>query len=484
MSDEVDVVVVGAGPVGLWLAAELALANVKVSVLERRLDRVSQSRALAIQGRTLEVFALRGLADRFVSRGRQIPNIHFGGLETRLDFSVFDTRFPFMLLLPQATTEALLEQRVVELGVDIKRGHLVETVNSRADGVVVVEGRNGEGVFRVSARYVVGADGARSIVRRAAAIEFTGHPARRTMMLGDVVLDEPPARPMVPIVNEAGALIVVALGDGIHHRLVVVDGPIAEVPASAPVSLSGLAAAAARVADTDFRPRDPIWLSRFTDETRLAEHYRKGPIFIAGDAAHIHAPMGGQGMNVGIQDAMNLGWKLASVVHGTAPEALLDTYEHERRPVGEALLRNTLAQLALFTTFDPPTLALRRTLEHMLRVTEVNRQLADETSGFGVAYPEPLFPPDRGWGHRKGISGQRLPDTDLVLNDGSTATLYDLLMDGNWVRLQCAPCAEIPSNKRATKVVDLAPRNGLLADFTSVLVRPDGYLGPVLLPIG
>jgi 2-polyprenyl-6-methoxyphenol hydroxylase-like FAD-dependent oxidoreductase len=484
-SDEFDVVVVGGGPVGLWLAAELALANVKVTVLERRLKRVSQSRALAIQGRTLEVFALRGLADRFISRGRQIPSIHFGGLETRLDFSVFDTRFPFMLLLPQATTEAILEERVVELGVEIRRGHIAESVTPRPDGVVV-EGQNEAGAFRVSARYVVGADGGRSVVRRAAGIDFIGHPARRTMMLGDVVLDEPPARPMTTIVNELGALIVVALGDGVHHRLVVVDAPIAEVPASAPVSLSGLAAAAARVAGTDFRPRDPLWLSRFTDETRLAEHYRKGAIFIAGDAAHIHAPMGGQGMNVGIQDAMNLAWKLAGVVHGNAPEALLDTYERERRPVGEALLRNTLAQLALFTNFDPSALALRGTLEEILGVAEVNRQLADDTSGFAVAYHEPLFPPDPGWERRKGVSGQRLADRDLVLTDGTTAMLYDFFTNGRWVCLQRAPGVDTPANARVTNVVKLAPRHDddVLAGFAAMLVRPDGYIGPVLPAAG
>ena len=168
------------------------------------------------------MFALRGLADRFLSHGRPLPIGHFGALDTRLDFSVFDTRFPFALLLPQPTTEGLLEERALELGVDIRRGHVVETVEPRADGVVV-EGRNGEAPFRLSARYVVGADGARSIVRRAAGIDFAGHPAQQTMMLGDVVLDAPPARPMVTIVNEAGSLFVAPLGDGIHHRVVVVD---------------------------------------------------------------------------------------------------------------------------------------------------------------------------------------------------------------------------------------------------------------------
>jgi 2-polyprenyl-6-methoxyphenol hydroxylase-like FAD-dependent oxidoreductase len=478
LSSEFDVLIVGAGPVGLWVACELALAKVNVAVLERRTDSVTQSRALAIQGRTLEVFALRGLADRFLSRGRPIPKGHFGGLGTPLDFSVFDTRFPFTLFLPQATTEQLLEERALELGVEIRRGHFVETAEPCADGIVLV-GRNGEASFRFSARYVVGADGARSIMRRAAGIEFAGHPAQHAFMLAEVVLDAPPVQPVLTMVNEAGALLVAPRGDGVHHRIVV-DAPMAVAP-SEPVSLPQLAAAASRIAGTDFRPRDPIWLTRFTDETRLAEHYRKGRIFLAGDAAHIHAPMGGQGLNVGIQDAMNLGWKLASVLCGTASEALLDTYERERWPVGEVLRRNTLAQVALFCKFDPSALALRGTVEDLLRVHEVNRQLAAEGSGFGVIYSGPLFPPDPGWEHRNGVSGQRLPDMDLVLEDCSRTALYRFLEDGRWVRLQRAPDRETLSNAEGITNVNLAPEgnDGLLANFASVLVRPDGYLGHV-----
>jgi 2-polyprenyl-6-methoxyphenol hydroxylase-like FAD-dependent oxidoreductase len=481
MIDQFDVLVVGAGPVGLWLACELALAKVKVAVIERRRERVTQSRALAVHGRTLEMFALRRLADRFLARGRAIPAAHFGALETPLDFSAFETRFPFMLLLPQAVTEELLEERALELGAVIRRGHLVEKVDTRADGVVV-EGRSDETGFQLAARYVVGADGARSVVRRAAAIDFLGHAARLTMLLGDVVLDAPPQKPMLTIVNECGGMLVVLLGDGVHHRIVVVDRPVTEVGAAEPVLLAKLAAAAAHIAKTDFLPRNPIWLSRFTDETRLAEHYRKGRILLAGDAAHIHAPMGGQGMNVGIQDAMNLGWKLAGVVHGAAPEALLDSYELERRPVGETLRRNTLAQLALFCTFDPPTLALRRTLEGILRMPDVNRHLAEQSSGFSVAYPEPLFPLNGGWEHRTEVSGHRLRDGDVVLENGSHTTLYDLHEDGCWVQLRFTPdAARFPQAGRTTVVnVERNVDERLFAGFASVLVRPDGYIGPVL----
>jgi 2-polyprenyl-6-methoxyphenol hydroxylase-like FAD-dependent oxidoreductase len=482
MSDDFEVVIVGGGPVGLWLACELALAKVRVAILERRTDRVTQSRALAIHGRTLEVFALRGLADRFLARGRPVPTGHYGALNTPLDFSVFDTRFPFLHILPQATTEGLLEVRALELGVDIKRGYLVETIEQHTE-CVIAKGRNGAAPFQLFARYIVGADGARSMVRRAAAIDFPGHPARHTMMLGDVVLDSPPAPPMVTIVNEAGGMLVVQLGDGLHHRIVVVDELTDPNKLSEPVSLSGLAAAATRIAGTDFRPRDPIWLSRFSDETRLAEHYRKERVLLAGDAAHIHSPMGGQGMNVGIQDAMNLGWKLASVLRDTAPEALLDTYERERWPIGDILRRNTLAQLALFSSFDPSMLALRCTLDNVLRVPDVNRQLSEEVSGFGVVYPEPLFLPAPGWQHRKGVSGHRLPDMDLTLQDGSRTTLSRLLEDGNWLRLQLSlsPDEKAPSETGSIKTANLpnASNHPVLANLASVLVRPDGYLGHV-----
>lgn len=480
MSDDFEAVIVGGGPVGLWLGCELALAGVRVAVLERRADRVTQSRALAIHGRTLEVFALRGLADRFLSQGRGVPTGHYGALNTPLDFSVFDTRFPFLHILPQATTERLLEERALELGVDIRRGYLVESIEQRADGVIA-KGRNASAPFRIFTSYIVGADGARSTVRRAAAIEFPGHPANHTMMLGDVVLDSPPAQPMMTIVNEAGGMLVVQLGDGVHHRIVVVDVPTDTRKLSEPVSLSGLAAAATRVSGTDFRPRDPIWLSRFSDETRLAEHYRNGRCLLAGDAAHIHSPMGGQGMNVGIQDAMNLGWKLAGVLRDAAPEELLDTYERERWPIGEVLRRNTLAQLALFARSDPSMLALRCMLDKVLCVPEVNRQLSEEVSGFGVAYPEPLFPPAHGWQHRKGVSGHRLPDINLALEGGLHTTLSRLLEDGRWLRLQLSPDGKAASDADSIKNVNLP--NGsyhlAFANLASVLVRPDGYLGHV-----
>ncbi|MET0409131.1 MAG: FAD-dependent oxidoreductase [Hyphomicrobium sp.] len=478
MHDEFDVVVVGGGPVGLWVACELALAKIKVVVLERRVNVVDQSRALAIQGRTIEVFAMRGLADRLLTKGRTISKGHFGGLGTPLDFSPFDTRFPITLLLPQATTEAVLEARALELGVDIRRGHLVVSTTSFAD-CVIVEGLKSETPFRCSSRYVVGADGAQSLIRREAGIGFVGHPARNAFLLAEAVLEAPPGQSLVTIVNEKGALLVAPRGDHVHHRIVV-NATLDRSP-SEPVSFDEIKAAAVRIAGTDYRPRDPIWLTRFTDETRLAEHYRRGRIFLAGDAAHIHAPMGGQGLNVGIQDAMNLGWKLANVLHGAASDSLLGTYERERWKVGEMLRRNTLAQVALFCNFDPAALAMRSLFEDLLRMDEINRLLAAQGSGYSVAYAEPLYAPEPGWQHRDGISGNRVPDLDLLLEDGSRAALYGFMNDGSWLNLHRAPESGKPAGAMPLKHIRLAAEGNheLLGNLSSVLVRPDGYIGHV-----
>src|SRR5258706_10549795 len=207
MSNEFDVVVIGGGPVGLWLACELALTKVKVLGRDRRTERIPQARGWTLHGGTLEVFALRGIAERFLSQGCPIAGFHFGGLDTLLDFSPLESRFPFTLFLPQATTERLIEERALELGVDIRRGHLVEKVEQYTDSVII-RGRNGETPFGFAARYAAGTDGARSTVRHALAIDFVGHPARHTMTLADVVLDAPPERPVLTFVNEAGGLVL------------------------------------------------------------------------------------------------------------------------------------------------------------------------------------------------------------------------------------------------------------------------------------
>lgn len=471
-----DVVVVGAGPVGLWLACELKLAGVDVAVLERRTERTAQSRALTIHGRSLEVFALRGLADRFLRTGKPIPTGHYAALDTRLDFSAFDTRFPYTLFLPQAVTEERLEERATELGVVIVRGVAATKIMDDGNRVHI---STDAGEF--SGSYVVGADGARSIVREHAGISYEGAEARNSLMLADVVLASPPAKPVVSVTNEHGSVMIAPLGDGKHHRIVLVDPQRTHVPRTEPVTLEEVAGPTARIIGKDYQARDPIWLSRFADETRLAGTYRKGRILLAGDAAHIHAPMGGQGMNVGLQDALNLGWKLAAVVKDEAPEKLLDTYDEERRPIGQILYTNTLAQVGLVTRFDPATLALRATLNELLKVPAVNHRLAGELSGFDVAYGDAV----RAAGAAGRLAaGVRVPDMELVGKDDVLMSLYSLLVEGRWLHLSFKPGASVsgPEWLRSTSVQSLVADpsdHAALRGVRALLVRPDGYVAAV-----
>ncbi|WP_113447873.1 FAD-dependent monooxygenase [Rhizobium cremeum] len=472
-----EVIIVGAGPVGLWLACELRLAGVDVLVLERRTERSQQSRALTIHGRSIELFALRGLEKHFLDAGRPIPSGHFGVLDTRLDFSTFDSHFPFTLYLPQSDTEAKLEERAIELGARVLRGESVTGIEEQDGQVLVSMDRAVH-----ACAYLVGADGARSIVRESAGIPFSGAPARHTMMLADVVLAAPPARSVLSTVNENGCAMVAPLGDGQHHRIVLVDPLRSHVARTEPVTLEEVTQSARRILGSDFGARDPIWMSRFADETRLADSYRRGRILLAGDAAHIHAPAGGQGMNVGLQDAMNLGWKLAMVVRGQAPASLLDSYGEERRPVGEGLYKNTLAQVALMTEFNPATLALRDALNGLLQIPAVNQRLAAELSGFGVRYGR-TDTDVVGTDHSK--AGTSVGDVELVLDDGSETTLYRLMQDGRWLDLSLQPGirAARPGWLReenvttiSAKMKSVPPADLPMGQPVAMTIRPDGYL--------
>ena len=480
MAEVLDVAVVGGGPTGLWLTCELALAGVRVQVFERRAEPVRESRALTLHPRTLEVLALRGLEGRFLAQGRPLPTGHFAMLDTRLDFSVLDTRFPYTLFLPQAVTEALLEARARELGVDVLRGHTVEALRQDDDGVEL-EGTSSAGAFQVRARFVVGADGARSAVRRLAGIAFPGTDVTRTAMLGDVTLGEPPSQPAIGIANTRGGVMVVPMAPGVHR--IVINDPLREhVSVREPVTMEELLASVTRLAGTDFGMKDPRWLSRFGNETRLADRYREGRVLLAGDAAHIHFPAGGQGLNVGLQDAMNLGWKLAAVVKDGAPEALLDSYMRERRPVGDALIRNTLAQTALMSATQE-TLALREVMSDMLRAPDLNRKLANAIGALDVGYPSlevpaprvdaPLLPE---W------SGRRLCDLDLTRDEGADITLYAALHPGRWLMLGFGsgplPRWEPGWPPKATHLRARRPvGRAEFRDVGGMLVRPDGHVG-------
>lgn len=468
-----DVVVVGGGPVGLWTACELRLAGLDVAVLERRTERITQSRALTIHGRTLELFAMRGIAERFLAEGRPIPNGHYAGLETRLDFSCFDTRFPFTLFLPQSRTEALIEDHARELGVDILRGHHVERITGNTPDGYDLVARHAHGNSTFHARAVVGADARHSVVRQTAGISFDGHDATVSIMMGDVRIDGLEGPPVRMVTNEHGGVAIVPVAADGTVRVIMADPERMHIPVAQPLSLEELTTSARRILGAGIRLSEPSWLTRFGDETRLAARYREGNLFLAGDAAHLHLPAGGQGMNVGLQDAMNLGWKLAAVLKGEAPDALLDSYEIERRPIGAQLARNTEAQGALMTRFDPAHLALRAEMSELLKMPEVNRRLAGVLSGFDLRYPAGgLF------GNRMG-SGERVPDHPVTLADGTSTTIHSLLADGRWLHLSSGNGTRItlPDWLSADSVRFVEASSGIPgADApTALLARPDGY---------
>jgi 2-polyprenyl-6-methoxyphenol hydroxylase-like FAD-dependent oxidoreductase len=475
-----DVVIAGAGPVGLWLAAELRLGGASVTVLETREAPDPHSKALTIHPRTIELLECRGTAEPFLAEGLRIPSGHFGGLRDRMDFRVLDTRFPFTLALPQARTEELFEQRARSLGAEIRRRHRVTGLTS---GGVTAEGPDGP--YEIEARYVVGCDGTRSTVRTAAGIDFPGTDATTWGWLGDVVLDDPPGP--VNISGPAGGLMVVPLPGGIH-RLVGGDpvsagawqvGPAGSLSSAGPAGSQGLAgspgeltldelrATVIRIAGTDYGMRDPVWLSRFGNATRQAATYRKGNVFLAGDAAHQHFPTGGVGLNVGVQDAHNLGWKLAAVLTGRADEALLDSYHQERHPVGAELLEHTRAQTALITAYSPEGQALRAVLSGLIATApDLSKELAERLSGLSVAY----------------ATGRRVPDLEFA--DGTR--LFTLLRAGRHVHLDLT--AATFSARPSEKVGTAQPRgesiwhSGPLAagstapEWTTALIRPDGHL--------
>ena len=370
------VVIVGAGPTGLWAAAELALAGVHAVILEKRVERSPHARALGMMPRTLEILALRDAVEPFLAAGRPVPAWHFGLLEQSVRFDTLTTQFPYMLLIPQTTTEALLEQRARGLGVDIRTGAEVTGLD-QTDSTVTVTYLQGGQTHHLDAALAVGSDGGRSAVRELAGIPFEGEASSAWGLVGDVHLDAPPA-PGTRIVRPDGALIVAPLPDG-RHRLTGWDPE--HQSADEELDLETLRGFVQRMTGTDLGLRDPSWLSRFGDANRLAATFRRGRVLLAGDAAHIHWPTGGLGLNAGIQDAMGLGWRAAAFVRGSRPETVLDDYAVERRAFGEALRTSTLTQSALIRAADPSALAIRATFNRLLATPEGNASIGNWLAG-------------------------------------------------------------------------------------------------------
>ncbi|GHF84154.1 2-polyprenyl-6-methoxyphenol hydroxylase-like FAD-dependent oxidoreductase [Amycolatopsis bartoniae] len=441
------VVIAGAGPVGLWLAAELRLAGVGVTVLEPRLAPDPHSKALTIHPRTIELFACRGLADRFLGEGFRIPSGHFASLDHRLDFGVLDTDFRFTLAIPQARTEELLEEHARVSGVDLKRGHRLLSLSDNENSVVI-DAEGPDGAYRLEAEYVVGCDGTRSTVRQAAGIAFPGTSYSVLGWLADVSLDFPPPGGAFSAGNGNGGLMVVPLPDG-KYRLVGSAPEDVRGDWPGDLTLDEVRGKAVAAAGTDFGAHSPVWLSRFTNAARQAERYRAGRVLLAGDAAHQHMPAGGVGLNVGVQDAMNLGWKLAAAVKGEAD--LLDTYHDERHAVGVDLLESTQAQTSLMTAFSPDGQQLRGLLSKLLAEhPSFARGLAERLSGLSVRYPA-------GDGHP--LTGVRAPN--LRFADGTT--LFDRLRSGRHVTVDF---------RHDELAEDRAEWKGL----TTATIRPDGHV--------
>ncbi|WP_433040394.1 FAD-dependent oxidoreductase [Dactylosporangium sp. CS-033363] len=364
------VIIVGGGPTGLWLACELRLAGVDATVLDRRPARTGESRAGGLHARTLEILELRGLAERFLAEGRRVPNAHFAGLW--LDMSRLDTKYPFVLGLVQSRIEALLEEHLHGYGAAVRWNAEVTAVHQSAD---FAEVRTAAGeTFRGD--YVVACDGGRSTVRGLLGIPFEGTGPTVSSMLADVQLADPPDGPIFQRRTPLGDYTVLQLEPGCHRLMLNQYDP---APRDAPLDLETFRALFTAMAGTDYGLHSPRWISRYHDAARLAATYRRGRFLLAGDAAHVHWPAGGQGLNTGMQDATNLGWKLAATIRGADP-ALLDTYEAERRPVAARVLANTRAQAALSRP-GPQVDALREIMAGLLTVPEANDRLAAMITG-------------------------------------------------------------------------------------------------------
>jgi 3-(3-hydroxy-phenyl)propionate hydroxylase len=459
-----EVVIVGGGPTGLMLAAELALAGIDVAIVERRPNQdLVSARARGLHARTIEVLDQRGIAERFLSEGQTAQIVSFN--MAPLDISDFPSRHPYGLALLQKHIERILAGWVGELAVRIYREREVTGFAQDETGVDVALS-NGDSL---RADYLVGCDGGRSVIRKAAGIEFPGSDPTMSWLLAEISTTEEPAWGF-----RKDAIGIHAIGKAENGQVGIVLTEPELVKSAAEPKLRELREALTGVYGSDFGVHSPTFISRFTDMTRQAAAYRDGRLLLAGDAAHVHPPVGGQGLNIGMEDAVNLGWKLAQVVRGTSPESLLDTYHTERHPVADRVLRTTMAQVALRRQ-DDRTQALADTLGELLQLDEPRKFLGADMSGLGVHY-------DLGEAHP--LLGRRMPDLDLGAAEGplrAFTLLHDarplLLNFGVPGALDIAPWAE------RVRLIDATydgawelPALGTVVAPTAVLVRPDGYV--------
>jgi 2-polyprenyl-6-methoxyphenol hydroxylase-like FAD-dependent oxidoreductase len=470
---EADVIVVGAGPVGLWLAAELRLGGATVTVLEKRIRRSEHSRAHTLHARTLEVFASRGLVGPWLEEGVEIPTTHYAMLSSRLDLSGLASDYPFVLFIPQVRTEELLERHAIATGVRVLRGLEVSDITVTDTGVsataISPAGQDGD-QLELAGRYLVGCDGRRSIVRTASGIGYTGTEDALTCVMGDVRLEDDDVPPALTMHSEGGSFYAVRL-DAARYRLVALEHATMSTPREAVLGLDEFRTTVSRLTGRDFGMRDPSWLTRVGSATFQADRYLQGRALLAGDAAHVHFPMGGQGLNLGIQDAMNLGWKLAAVARLAAAPALLDTYEHERAPVGRAVIDDTLAQTGLIAVPGREGQALRGMMTAALAENPaLNAKLAVAAAGIDVQYPAAA--------DAHPFVGRRVPN--LPLPDGRD--VFGLLRPGRFCVVGLSPAALADHlGPEALAELSVTPEGFAAAGqpwdrVGAALIRPDGHL--------
>ncbi|GIH02003.1 FAD-dependent oxidoreductase [Rhizocola hellebori] len=443
----VDVAVVGAGPTGLALACELRLAGVSCTVLEKRAEEPNLTRAFAVHSRTLELLDARGLADDLVTQGIVVREVSpTPGAVLKLE--ILANRYPFLLLMAQSRTELMLEKHARELGAQIVRGCAVTGLAQDGDGVTLST-TGGE----MRAKFVVGTDGAHSAVRDLIGVKFAGKQYQTHILLADVQLARPPQETLFGVSNPSGLALFVPFGDS-WFRAIVWDRSREQAPLDEPVTLAELQGSFRRITGDDYGMSEPRWSTRFLSERRQAERYRVGRVFLAGDAAHVHSPVGGQGMNTGIQDAFNLGWKLAAVLRGRGGDELLDSYQAERHPVGESVLKITDTLFNLVLSSSKVDAAVRRfIIRNALKIGRVRTSIAGRLSGVGIAY-KPLSGTHQ-------MVGKRMPDLT-----GVKGRLYEALREGKFV-LVGADAGVWSDDVVSFEATSTPP---------VVLVRPDGYV--------
>ncbi|WP_411090970.1 rifampin monooxygenase [Streptomyces sp. 049-1] len=451
----IDVLVVGAGPTGMMLAGELRLHGVQVRVLDKETEPTRVVRSLGLHVRSIEVMDQRGLLERFLEHGKRYPaGGFFAGIGKPAPVEL-DTTHPYVLGIPQPVTDRLLTERAVELGAEVERGRELTGLSQDDEGVTAELA----GGTRLRARYLVGCDGGRSTVRKLLGVGFPGEPSRTDTLIGEMRVGAEPEEvaAVVAEVRETQKRFGAGpLGDG-FYRVGVPAADVAE-DRSVPPTLDEFRRQLKACAGTDFGVHAPRWLSRFGDATRLAERYRTGRVLLAGDAAHIHPPVGGQGLNLGIQDAFNLGWKLAAEVNGWAPDGLLDSYHVERHPVAADVLDNTRAQMELLST-EPGPQAVRRLLAELTRFEDVSRHLTEKVTALNVRY-------DLGAGHE--LVGRRMRDAEL-----RQGRLYELTRTGRGLLLDRTGRLSVTGwSDRVDHVVDA----GAKLEVPAMLLRPDGHV--------